>query len=244
MANYLTAERILSIHETLVRIFADIGEPIVPPGPRDENLVHSAAARPQTAIGKTEKYPTVVTKAGALFHSLVTSHPFHNGNKRTALISLATFLHENHRRLTDSDPRLYEFVLAVADNHLPRLRPPGSVDAFVAQITDWIERHSTHLSIAARGMSLREFLDKLRAAGARVKPAGNGYLILGDEGRSIRIANSTKQLPGPVVKVYVSKLALSEAYSGISFGEFQAGILPEQTYIQSLMQVLRMLSHV
>jgi death-on-curing family protein len=120
MVHYLSADDILRIHYELVKLFESEGDPITPPGPRDKNLVPSAAGRPRTALGRVEKYTTIDAKAAALFHSLVTSHPFHNGNKRTALVSLLVFLDQNARRIEVTDDELFAFVLAVANNRLYR----------------------------------------------------------------------------------------------------------------------------
>jgi prophage maintenance system killer protein len=37
-------------------------------------------------------HSTVLDKGAALFHSLTANHPFHNGNKRTAVLALDHFL--------------------------------------------------------------------------------------------------------------------------------------------------------
>ncbi|KLU20514.1 hypothetical protein EOS_41150 [Caballeronia mineralivorans PML1(12)] len=76
MINYLSAIDILYIHDVLVVVFANDGDPISPSGPRDEGLVESAANRPRTALGSTEKYRTVDGKAAALFTRWCKTTPF------------------------------------------------------------------------------------------------------------------------------------------------------------------------
>src|SRR5436190_18138540 len=93
------ATDVLALHEDLVALFAQEDNPIFPPGPKDLNLLESACTRPQTSFGKTEKYGSVEEKAAALLHSLVKNHAFHNGNKRTALVTMITFLWRNERRV-------------------------------------------------------------------------------------------------------------------------------------------------
>ena len=51
--SYLTGEGILAIHFDLVALLADQKDTIDPPGPRDLNLLHSAALRPHTSLGGT-----------------------------------------------------------------------------------------------------------------------------------------------------------------------------------------------
>lgn len=72
------------------------GETRLQPGPpRDRGLLESACARPfQTAFQK-DAHPTVLDKAAVLFHGLIANHPFHDGNKRTAVVALDAFLAAN-----------------------------------------------------------------------------------------------------------------------------------------------------
>jgi len=106
---FLTESEVLAIHFALVEFFARESDPITPSGPRDKNLLASALLRPRTSIGEHEKYRTVPQKAAALFHSLVKNHPFHNGNKRTALVGTLAFLDRNgwHLRSDVSDDEIF-----------------------------------------------------------------------------------------------------------------------------------------
>jgi hypothetical protein len=45
-------------------------------------------------FGEVELYPIDFDKAVALFHSLIKSHPFMDGTKRTAFAAVVYFLHE------------------------------------------------------------------------------------------------------------------------------------------------------
>lgn len=102
---------VLGIHRCLVERFADSEDPISPSGVKHLGLLDSALARPwQTAFGK-DVHETVFQKAAALFHGLICNHPFHNGNKRTALLALLVFLdHAGYWLDSCSDDELYEFT--------------------------------------------------------------------------------------------------------------------------------------
>ncbi len=90
----------LAIHNALVLDFLHQENPIDPPGPRNDDIIASAVFRQHTSIGDVLKYPSVELSAAALLHSLVNNHPFHNGNKRTALVSMLVLLDENELMLT------------------------------------------------------------------------------------------------------------------------------------------------
>ena len=117
---YLSGEEVISIHDALVRDATASKDPIDPPGVRDAHLLESALFRPRTAFQGTDKYPTVETSAAALLCSLVHNHPFHNGNKRTALVSMLVFMDENGLVLTCSEDDLFRFVLSVARHKVGR----------------------------------------------------------------------------------------------------------------------------
>lgn len=132
------AKHVLFVHDCLVMWFADSEDPISPPGVIHMGLLESAIARPfQTVAGK-DAYPSPTDKAGSLFHSLINNHPFHNGNKRTALISTAIYLANCGFWLEKcSDNEMYSFTLAVADHRISRQRKSE-----VQTISSWLKRHS------------------------------------------------------------------------------------------------------
>jgi Fic family protein len=61
-----------------------------------------------------DAYPTITEKAIALFHSLVSNHPFHDGNKRTAVSALYVFLLANGYYCALSNANAYEVAKAAA----------------------------------------------------------------------------------------------------------------------------------
>src|SRR5699024_12143406 len=64
-------------------------------GKKSHDLLFSVIDQPQQSAFVSEAYQTVFEKAGALFESVAQNHAFHNGNKRTAFLSLVQFLSYN-----------------------------------------------------------------------------------------------------------------------------------------------------
>jgi death-on-curing protein len=91
----LSAEYVQYIHDNLVAVMWPGNDPVGPGGCRDANLLESAVARPFHSAFGVDAYATILDKAVALFHSLNSNHPFHDGNKRTAIIALDDFLVAN-----------------------------------------------------------------------------------------------------------------------------------------------------
>jgi death-on-curing family protein len=244
MAKYtLTYDDVLEFHGILVAFFAEQRDPIEPHGVRDENLLRSAIARADTSLGLVEKYPSTDAKAAALLHSLVKNHAFHNGNKRTALVSTVWFLDRNDRRLDVSDDDLFTLVTRTASGVLPDGGPVESSDQHVEAIRMWLAARCRVSTKKPSTIRLGQFLQLCELAGARVRKADGGYSILGRGGESIQIGGATRKLNGMAIKRYAQKLGLADAESGTVFDEFQAGLNPARRTIQNLLGVLRRLAH-
>ena len=140
----LSFDEVCAIHERLVLDFSEAQDPIYPCGVRSRQLLESALSRPDTAIGDERKYPTIVMAAAALLHSLVHDHPFHNGNKRTALVSMLSLLDKNGMMLTCPEDGLFRIVLQLAQHSLttgPRAElPDREVLSVAAWLNGWVRR--------------------------------------------------------------------------------------------------------
>ncbi|WP_224769466.1 type II toxin-antitoxin system death-on-curing family toxin [Nocardioides ochotonae] len=101
---------------------------------RDHGLLASAAARPATSIYGEEPYPDLSTKAAALLHSLVTSHPLVDGNKRLALVATRLFYALNDVSIVATEDEKVELILAVEDGTL------REVDKIGATLRRWETR--------------------------------------------------------------------------------------------------------
>ena len=131
-------KHILFIHDCLVVWFSDSEDPFSPPGVKNIELLESAIARPFQSIAGADAYPSPFEKAGALFHSLINNHPFHNGNKRTALVSTAVYLASCGFWLEKcSDDEMFSFTLDVTTHSISEHRKSE-----VKVISSWLQRHS------------------------------------------------------------------------------------------------------
>ncbi|MCA0437482.1 MAG: type II toxin-antitoxin system death-on-curing family toxin [Austwickia sp.] len=86
-----------------------------PPEVRDLGLLAAAAARPAAGFADGEAYPTLLEKAAALVHSVVTNHALVDGNKRLGLAALIAFLGVNGVRLTATNDEAYDLICRIAD---------------------------------------------------------------------------------------------------------------------------------
>ncbi len=87
-------------------------------GIRDKGILESAIGRPfQTFDGK-DLYPDPVDKAAAIFESIVSNHPFVDGNKRTAYVLLRLILKRNQLDINVDQDVKYDFVIKAAKGEL------------------------------------------------------------------------------------------------------------------------------
>jgi death on curing protein len=146
----LSTEDVLQIHEILVQDFAESGDPISPPGVKSLHLLESAVSRQYTAHGNTIKYPDPLSNAATLAYGLCNNHPFYNGNKRTALVSMLVHLDKNKITMFHTSQNdLYDMIIGVADHSLglrkdPRKReqhtPQRRVDDEIEAFVYWLSR--------------------------------------------------------------------------------------------------------
>lgn len=89
------------------------------PGIRDAGLLDSVLARPRQAHAYGDPAPDLAALAASLAFGLARSHPFVDGNKRTAAVACETFILLNDAALLADDLELYPLYLALAEGHLP-----------------------------------------------------------------------------------------------------------------------------
>jgi death-on-curing protein len=86
---YLTAEDILNIHSVM------IDETGGSHGVRDQGALKTLEGLPQQQAFGKELYPTLYIKAAVYMRNILFSHPFIDGNKRTAMTCTDVFLQLN-----------------------------------------------------------------------------------------------------------------------------------------------------
>ena len=100
------------IHDILIERFGGAK------GIRDKGILESAIGRPfQTFDGK-DLYPDPIDKAAAIFESIVSNHPFVDGNKRTAYVLMRLILKRNQLDIEVDQEVKYDFVIRAAKGEL------------------------------------------------------------------------------------------------------------------------------
>ena len=93
-------------------------------GLRDENLLDSALARPQN-LWVYQDAPDLAQLAAAYGVGIARNHPFADGNKRAAFLSVGLFLTLNGYRLVADQAEATRVMRAVAAGELPEVEFAG-----------------------------------------------------------------------------------------------------------------------
>ena len=103
------------------------------PGLRDKGLLDAALARPRQ---KWEylKEPGIALLAAAYTFALLKNHPFMDGNKRIAFLTMVVFLGLNHWSFAASEAEVVSVIRDVAAGKMTE-----------EELASWINSHITRL---------------------------------------------------------------------------------------------------
>ncbi len=104
----LSKEQILILHSMTIKQSGGLD------GIRDNGLLDMAIHAPFQTFEGTELYPSIQSKAARLCFSLISNHPFIDGNKRIGILAMLVFLDVNQLEVICSNQDIIELGLGVA----------------------------------------------------------------------------------------------------------------------------------
>ena len=122
----ISADEAIVIHSILIERFGGTK------GIRDKALLESALGRPYQTFDDQELYPSFEEKAAAILESIVTNHPFIDGNKRTGYVLARLTLMEGNKDFKTEQETKYQFVISISKGELE-----------FEEIKNWIIRNSS-----------------------------------------------------------------------------------------------------
>jgi death on curing protein len=120
----ISYEEAIQIHELLIQKFGGSA------GFRDPEALKSALARPYQTFEEHDLYPTPEAKSAAVLESIISNHPFLDGNKRLGFVLMKLILLEAGLSISVRHDEVYNFIIKVAS---------GEHD--IDSITNWIKFH-------------------------------------------------------------------------------------------------------
>ncbi len=112
--------RYLSLAEVLVLHRLVLDQSGGATGLRDLGALESAVGQPRQSFGGVDLYTDLPSKAAALGFSLIQSHPFVDGNKRTGHAAMEVFLILNSYEIEAPLEEQEKIVLQIASGELGR----------------------------------------------------------------------------------------------------------------------------
>lgn len=106
----LTKEQVVSIHSSLIKASGGTD------GVRDDGLLESALESPFQTFDGHDLYPSIIQKAARIGYSLVSNHPFIDGNKRIGIHIMLVFLAINGNDISCTQEDLIKIGLSLADD--------------------------------------------------------------------------------------------------------------------------------
>lgn len=88
---------------------------------RYPDKLESCLITPFQAFSGKNFYKGIAEKASILFYLMIKNHPFQNGNKRIAVVTLLYFLYKNKKWLQVDNQELYNFSKWIAESN-PKLK--------------------------------------------------------------------------------------------------------------------------
>jgi len=170
---------VLRAHFLIADFFLESDYGIGGVGPRDLNLLHSAIYRQFISYGGKEKWPGSYEKCATLMFGLVKDHPFHDANKRTALLVTLFQLDRLNRTPRIKQRELEDFVVEVADNRLAKYARYRDLsreeeDAEVHFISDFLKRNTREIDRRHYTVTFHQLNTLLRKYGLGLSnPSGN-----------------------------------------------------------------------
>lgn len=110
MIRYLTERELVMINTMQIQRYS----PDEQIGVKEPTALNMCVSLPKQDVFGKELYPTLFDKAAIFYQKLVQKHYFYNGNKRTALVALHTFLRLNGVTLQVSNEEIEDYTVAVA----------------------------------------------------------------------------------------------------------------------------------
>ncbi len=119
----LTRQQVLSVHSMMLKKTGGMD------GIIDIGLLDSALNAPFQTFDNKELYPSVLSKAAVMCRSVISDHPFTDGNKRTGIHIMLIFLEQNGIKIKYTQKELIKLGLEIASGKL-------NYDSILAWLTE------------------------------------------------------------------------------------------------------------
>ena len=190
---------VLRAHFLLVDYFFNEGEGIGGIGPKSLNMLHSAISRQVVGYGGKRKWTDDFDLCATLFYGLIKNHPFHDCNKRTALLISLYYL-QRIGRTPDAPQKEFEnLTVRVAESKLSNYpafkRFSKSEDADVLFISNFFRRNTRVIDNQHYVITYNQLKTILSRYGYRLTHPSDNYIdVVRDVVKTTGIFRKTKSI--------------------------------------------------
>ncbi len=131
----ITVKEIEYVAFSFAQKLMTFNEPIPEFGTRFPNILESCIDTPFMQFDRKDLYRGLIGKSSALFYFMIKNHPFQNGNKRIAVMTLLYLFHKNEKWLKISNQDLYIFAKNIAKSK------PTSREKIIIEIQETLKKH-------------------------------------------------------------------------------------------------------
>jgi death-on-curing family protein len=131
----ISVAQIENVAHVLAQELMEYNEPIPPFGTRFPDRLESCLKTPFQKFSNKSLYRGLVGKGAILFYLMIKNHPFQNGNKRVAIMTLLYFLYKNNYWLDVNNDSLYMFANKIAQSDA------NDSKKSIADIRSFIRKH-------------------------------------------------------------------------------------------------------
>ena len=169
-------------------------------GPKSVDLLHSAIYRQFVSYAGKDKWASPFEKCATLIFGLVKDHPFHDANKRTALLSMLYFLEKINRTPTVRQKELEDFVVDIAEGKLRKNSRykeflKSKQDPEVYFIADYLKRSSRAKVHHSKNITFNQLNQCLKRHGFYFDNVKNGNIeVCRDAEKIERVFFRTKKI--------------------------------------------------
>ena len=152
-------------------------------GPKDLRLLESALYRPWVEFGGIAKWPDPFDKAATTLFGLIKDHPFHDANKRTALLSILFLLAKQRRMPKCSKDDFENLTVEIAEMEIVKRSryqqlSENEDDPEVKYISHWLRRNTREIDDREYSITYRELRRILAKYGFILENPNNNSIDL------------------------------------------------------------------
>lgn len=225
---------VLRAHYLMTDYFQAEGEQVLY-GVKSVNLLYSAIARPETSYSNQAKWKTPLEKCATLFYGLVKNHPFHDGNKRTALLIALYNLQQIHRIPTAPQSDFERLTVNTAASQLSKYKQykkyKDSPNADVYTIANLFRRYTKKSDRRFYSLTFKELNQRLQPYGYVLDNPDKQYITLYKKAttftkkprqvyiRQIGFPGWSKQVNEKAMKCILNDIGVQDTYNFYQGGE-------------------------